>query len=1003
MTVKNEKFKFKFKNSKIIASAAALLLTALCVLSGCNGYDDSEVSAQTTAPNIINSSTTEPPGIHRSNDGKAIIVEDEKAYTMRKNENGETVEEPAEMPEDIETVVSTPNERIVSCAENANGSAITSKNSATKVTDVTFTGAKTGITVTGSQQKLVLEADSTSTTVKITLDAGTGSCPLTSVTSRNGKYPNLPNATPSNSTDKFLGWFTAASGGNQVISGSTLSTNTDHTIYAHYGDESTMYTVTAHSLCGNRFRPRNGWSGSETVMTKQFPAGAVLDTPRLYLGGIIEWSLSSSGVTAIPSYVSGNITIYLIYKQCTITVIPPRDDGWQLVSANGYTQQNGSYKKTVAPGSQIGTLPEFTDSTAAGRYCTWDKSVNTIVTSDITVFANVVDPSIQMAYSIYSVERKTWEGGDVRTFGATQGSASKGATVTVQAPVHDGYRVIGYKIGTNGTEVESSSTSISCKFDGTHNRVTFYYQRVSYTVTVYAGNYVTSVTLATSTATTGNYVTGTYSHYDNVAVFAKFDTSLYKFKGWAKDSASGTIVSTSAIYGFSVKENTTLYAVAELMPTATAKIVFSSNGKATPATIVGLKRGQVITLTEANVLIDGIVKSSLSVDSGYKITGFTINGLSATTYKVKQSDLDTAITIVVNVEENDMRTIIYNYKTSINGAYVSVESQVNINVTIGAGFTGGGISGYNTQWYTDTAFTNNVTNQKAGTLANRQNVYAKYISNSVQITLQVLEKTTANELGSAVVISVPKGSALTLSGNDYSAGDGTSGTITVPNGYKIIGWTTDEGATTGSNTLRRGTVTSYITYYLLVEPSEQEKCKLTIQLSADGSIEKTEVYEIQKGGYITLCRDGMYAINGQIYTLLENSVYIFSYWSESYGGVAINQDTTITGYFKADDTDYKMDYVISNGEITVDYATITSSYRVSNTEQLIYIYLSSYPQNAKDETFDGFSAVTADGVNLTVSANDPGDQPFVYVLKIPAFCKGNITVTPRVKPIITVA
>lgn len=841
----------------------------------------------------------------------------------------------------------------------------------------------------------------TSTTVKITLDAGTGSCALTSVTSKNGKYPNLPNATPSNSTDKFLGWFTAASSGNQVTSGSTLSTNTDHTIYAHYGDASTMYTVTAQSMCGSTFRQTNGWSGSDTVVTKQFSAGAVLDTPRYNSPSTAKgWSLSSSGITAIPSNVSSNITIYLIYKQCTITVIPPRDDGWQLVSANGYTQRDGSYKKTVAPGSPIGTLPEFTDSTAAGRSCTWNKSVNTIVTSDIIVSANVVDPSTQMAYKIYSVERKTWAGGDVRTFGATQSFASKGATVTVQAPVHDGYKVIGYKIGTNGTAVESSSTSISCKFDGTHNRVTFYYQRLGYTVTVYAGNYVTSVTLGTSTATTGNYVTGSYSYFDSVAVFAKFDTSLYKFKGWAKDSTSGTIVSTSANYGFSVKENTTLYAVAELMPTATVKIAFSSNGRATPATIVGLKQGQVITLTEANVMIDGIVKSSLSVDSGYKITGFTINGLSATTYTVKQSDLGGTITIVVNVEQNDMRTIIYNYKTSINGAYVSVEMQVNINVTVGAGFTGGGISGYDIQWYTDAAFTNNVTNQKVGTLANRQNVYAKYSGGAVQVTLQVLEKASANELGSPVDLNITKGSALTLSGNSYATGDGQNGTLTVPNGYKIVGWTTDEGAITGSNILRIGSVTSYMTYYLLVEPAGQETCTLTIQLSADGNIEKTEVYEIQKGVYITLGRDGMYTINGQTYNLqLENSVYVFSYWSESYGGIAINQDTTITGYFKADDTNYKIDYVISNGGITVQYATTTTSYRVSNTDQLIHVYLSSYPQNAIGNMFDGFTAVTAEGVNLAVEAYDLGDQPTVYVIKIPAYCKGNITVTPRVKPI----
>ena len=159
MTVKNEKFKFKFKNSKIIASAVALLLTALCVLSGCNGYDNSDATAQTTAPNIINSSTTEPPGIYKSKDGKMIIVQDGKAYTMRKNENGETIKEQVEMPTDIATVVSTPNEKIVSYAENANGSTIISKNNVTKVTNITFTDAKTGITVTGKQQELVLEND----------------------------------------------------------------------------------------------------------------------------------------------------------------------------------------------------------------------------------------------------------------------------------------------------------------------------------------------------------------------------------------------------------------------------------------------------------------------------------------------------------------------------------------------------------------------------------------------------------------------------------------------------------------------------------------------------------------------------------------------------------------------------------------------------------------------------------------------------------------------------
>ena len=156
------KFGKKHNASAKTIKALGLALATSLTLSGCvgliPGHDDSYDPTETTTPGR-DGVVTADPGIYKSKDGKMIIVQDGKAYTMRKNENGETIKEQVEMPKDVETVVSTPNEKVVSYAENANGSTIISKNNVTKVTNITFTDAKTGITVTGKKQELVLEDD----------------------------------------------------------------------------------------------------------------------------------------------------------------------------------------------------------------------------------------------------------------------------------------------------------------------------------------------------------------------------------------------------------------------------------------------------------------------------------------------------------------------------------------------------------------------------------------------------------------------------------------------------------------------------------------------------------------------------------------------------------------------------------------------------------------------------------------------------------------------------
>lgn len=57
-------------------------------------------------------------------------------------------------------------------------------------------------------------------------------------------YGDLP--TPSRDGYTFLGWFTAADGGTEVTSSTTVITSTDHTLYAHWEKNKVVGDVNAY-------------------------------------------------------------------------------------------------------------------------------------------------------------------------------------------------------------------------------------------------------------------------------------------------------------------------------------------------------------------------------------------------------------------------------------------------------------------------------------------------------------------------------------------------------------------------------------------------------------------------------------------------------------------------------------------------------------------------------------------------------------------------------------
>ena len=132
------------------------------------------------------------------------------------------------------------------------------------------------------------------------------------------KYGNLPVPTLSGHT--FTGWYTAASGGNQVTSGTAVSFGVNHTLYAHWIAED--YTIVFN---------KNGGSGSmsnQSMMRDQsvaLMANAFTRTGYLFS----SWNTKADGSgTSYSDKASvknlaaggGSITLYAIWKPNTYTV-----------------------------------------------------------------------------------------------------------------------------------------------------------------------------------------------------------------------------------------------------------------------------------------------------------------------------------------------------------------------------------------------------------------------------------------------------------------------------------------------------------------------------------------------------------------------------------------------------------------------------------------------------------------------------------------------------------
>ncbi|MCI8497938.1 MAG: hypothetical protein HFG33_00855, partial [Bacilli bacterium] len=174
----------------------------------------------------------------------------------------------------------------------------------------TGSGSITGTTYTMGIGNSTLRANYTPKTYSVTFNANGGVTTTESKTvTYDSTYGDLP--TPTYSGYRFLGWFTAATGGTEVVSSTQVSLTSNQTLFAHW--ERATVTVTLHAN-GNSGSV-TGFFGDKTVKTKtiEIPIDGTygdLPTPNCEysvpgVGGgscwITGWFTEASGGTKITS------------------------------------------------------------------------------------------------------------------------------------------------------------------------------------------------------------------------------------------------------------------------------------------------------------------------------------------------------------------------------------------------------------------------------------------------------------------------------------------------------------------------------------------------------------------------------------------------------------------------------------------------------------------------------------------------------------------------------
>ena len=326
-------------------------------------------------------------------------------------------------------------------------------------------------------------------------------------------YGTLP--TTSRTGYTFAGWYTAASGGDKVESTTTVSTSSNHTLYAKWTADT--YTVTFDKQGGTTPAPE-----TKTV-TYDGTYGNLATTSRdgyTFSG----WYTQASGGDKVESVTtvstSADHTLYAQWTAKTYTVTfneqggsAPNPSSKQVTFGSAYgsfaTSSRVGYTLAGWYHSSIGSSSLFTESSLVALaenhtlLAHWDA-----ITYDLTYMINGGTNS-QDNPAHYSIESET---------------------ITLAAPTRDGYDFVGWYAEDTFSTVETTIPK------GSRGDKTLY---AKWTVAIYSVSYE----LNSGTNDSGNPTS--YTILDSTIALLNPTRSHYTFGGWYTTSGfTGSAVTT---------------------------------------------------------------------------------------------------------------------------------------------------------------------------------------------------------------------------------------------------------------------------------------------------------------------------------------------------------------------------------------------------------------------------------------------------------------------------
>ncbi|MBO5076448.1 MAG: InlB B-repeat-containing protein [Clostridia bacterium] len=397
----------------------------------------------------------------------------------------------------------------------------------------------------------------TAKVVTVSFDAGEGSVSQTSSkVSVGSNYGSLP--TPTRTGYTFDGWYTAASGGIKVTSGSGVSNTSNHTLYAHWNPNS--YTVTLNANGGSVS------SGSKSV--KYDATYGTLPVPTRNGYSFDGW-FTEDGTAVTSSTVvktAANHTLYAAWLGEGLNV---------SFDANGGSVSQTS--KSVTFDSTYGSLP--TPTRTGYSFDGWFTAASggTKVTSS----TKVTNSSNHKLYAHWTANKYTVS---LNSAGGSISQSSKEVTFdstygTLPPPTRTGYTFGGWYTSSSGGSKVTSSTKVTTASDHT---LYAHWSVNSYTVTWNTVSNCT-ITVKRTSSPNGGAATGNLNSGDTVYYGDKLSVTY--------TPANGYILTNNGSTSITVSRNITSSDIYATVEPNTYTLFFDANGGSVSTSSKSVKYG----------------------------------------------------------------------------------------------------------------------------------------------------------------------------------------------------------------------------------------------------------------------------------------------------------------------------------------------------------------------------------------------------------------------------